>query len=108
MAIVNEVSAIISGRILSMFCRSGRSWLVIRGLEKAPTDGNTPFVEVESGVFCMRERRQDSAKREFRLSSIHTARAMVGSGRLVRSKSVCTSFAEGSSREAAMGIIFVR
>jgi len=108
MAIVREVKAIISGRIVSIYCRSGSNWLHMSGFVETPSFRDVPWPDDDSVAVSKSLCRQESAKREFKLSSMHTARAIVGSGRLALSKMLCTSFAEGSSREAATGIIFVR
>ena len=54
------------------------------------------------------ERRQERAKREFRLSRIQTARAMVGKGRAAEAKTEWTTWISGSTRETALGMRFLR
>ena len=54
------------------------------------------------------ERRQERAKREFRLSSMQTAKAIVGSGTEAEARIEWTTWISGSTRETALGMRFLR
>lgn len=94
-------------------CWSSRNLTEMIRAARMMTSGRTESMwsSCSPGIFVVasgNDRRQERAKRVFRLSRIQAARAMVGRGSAAEARIDWTTYISGSTRETPLGMRFLR